>query len=367
MTNIIERTVLIEKRGRVWYEAAMGKYKCKVKINDVSASIEVGHVVKLRANDISVRSKFGTEMKYEPLEILTDRTLEVARAERADREKVAEAEKWLGFAEKDAESDKYRTNAIEKVTGYFYAKELSSDESLTERKNALVKKVAENRVAYEKQRQERWSQNANSNRGYNPLSQDGRRFILVPNDSSYSYVHEGMVTKISHSDTEYVIIEETDKRRFRIDNEMPSYLGSHLLGHEGEWASKVYYRKATQEEVDSAIAKEKVEKEERRRVEEQRAAEAAAAAERKAIIDKAMDMITKPSISERDAVDSIMIRYRREKFARASDVHEFRRIRNAHADYFNLHGYPLDLRGSGADAIPVPVVIAQKIIDRVAA
>lgn len=101
--------------------------------------------------------------------------------------------------------------------------------------------------------------------------------------------------------------------------------------------------------------------------EEKRSAEAAAAAERQAIITKAMELIDKPSVADRDTVDGIMNRYRREKFARASDLHEYRRIRSAHADYFNLRGYPLDLRGSGADAVPIPSVIAQKIIDRSAA
>lgn len=108
----------------------------------------------------------------------------------------------------------------------------------------------------------------------------------------------------------------------------------------------------------------RVRAEEQRRHDEKRAAEAAAAAERQAIITKAMELIDKPSVAERETVNGIMNRYRREKFARASDVHEYRRLRSSHTDYFNLCGYPLDLRGSGADAVPIPSVIAQKIIDR---
>lgn len=55
------------KKGRVWWEAELKNgHKCKVKINKFSQGLEVG-THTLIVDDISVRTKYGTDLKFDPI------------------------------------------------------------------------------------------------------------------------------------------------------------------------------------------------------------------------------------------------------------------------------------------------------------
>lgn len=54
----------IIKKNRVWIEATTGGYKCKIKVSPETENLTVGtHTVFVK--DISVRSKYGTDLKFE--------------------------------------------------------------------------------------------------------------------------------------------------------------------------------------------------------------------------------------------------------------------------------------------------------------
>ena len=65
------------------------------------------------------------------------------------------------------------------------------------------------------------------------------------------------------------VVVESFGKVFRVDEDMPSYCGGHLLGHEGERCCYAYWRDATAEEVAELEAAERIAAE---RAEERRAA-----------------------------------------------------------------------------------------------
>ncbi len=57
------RNFEIVKYGRVWIEAKLGNYKCKIKIDEKTKGL-YGNV-DLLVKDISIRSKYGTDLRFE--------------------------------------------------------------------------------------------------------------------------------------------------------------------------------------------------------------------------------------------------------------------------------------------------------------
>jgi len=60
---MITKTFKIEKTGRVWIQATQNGYNCKIKMSELTKDL-TGEVTLL-VEDISVRSKYGTDLRYE--------------------------------------------------------------------------------------------------------------------------------------------------------------------------------------------------------------------------------------------------------------------------------------------------------------
>jgi hypothetical protein len=56
-------TIIIEKKNRKYFAAKVNGYKCKLLIDENSEGLELG-THELLVNDISVRSKYGTDLIY---------------------------------------------------------------------------------------------------------------------------------------------------------------------------------------------------------------------------------------------------------------------------------------------------------------
>lgn len=112
--EIKEVTVITKKRARKYIHGITGKYKAQIIINDVSKDLEVDRVVRLLVKDVSVRKDMGNGrmstqiIRFEPIEILKDRSGEELR-------QAAQDLRWLEWAEKDAQEGKSNTNAIKKA------------------------------------------------------------------------------------------------------------------------------------------------------------------------------------------------------------------------------------------------------------
>jgi len=60
-------TLNIIKKGRVWFQCeTLSGYKCKLKVNEISEAFTAGNI-ELMVEDVSVRSKYGTDLKYSPV------------------------------------------------------------------------------------------------------------------------------------------------------------------------------------------------------------------------------------------------------------------------------------------------------------
>lgn len=65
----------IIKKGRVWFQCENENgYPCKLKINDITKELELGKH-RLTVNDISVRSSYGTDLKYEAVAEITESSI----------------------------------------------------------------------------------------------------------------------------------------------------------------------------------------------------------------------------------------------------------------------------------------------------
>lgn len=65
-------TVTIISKGRIWIAAKINGYDCKIKIDENSSKLEPGEH-EIFVKDISIRSKYGTEIRYELVETTKDK------------------------------------------------------------------------------------------------------------------------------------------------------------------------------------------------------------------------------------------------------------------------------------------------------
>ena len=212
MENI--KTLIINKKGRKYFDCVIGGYKAKLVINDVSANLENDRVVKLRVADLSERSKYGTSLKFEPLEILEDRDAEALRQAAAARKL---AEKWLGYAESDAKAGMSRTNAIKEARRL-----CKGHDQFADRLAALEAEIERNSAKEHQAKAEKIERRQNR--------------ILFPVSAM-----PAMNTPVQHGGA--TLVFESAGKSFRISEDHPSIEGSHLLGHEGELGCYCYYKK----------------------------------------------------------------------------------------------------------------------------
>ena len=131
-------TVKILKKGRKYWAAATDPkgWACKVVINEVSKDLKPGQIVSLDAEDVGTKTRWGSTYIYEPSAIATPELI-------AHQQALADARKWLGYAEGDAVKGWDHSNAINK------ALDLDADAypEIADRLAALKQKVTENKAA----------------------------------------------------------------------------------------------------------------------------------------------------------------------------------------------------------------------------
>ena len=131
-------TVKILKKGRKYWAAATDPkgWACKVVINEVSKDLKPGQIVSLDAEDVGTKTRWGSTYIYDPAAIATPELI-------AHQQALADARKWLGYAEGDAAKGWDHSNAINKTL------DLDADAypEIADRLTALRQKVAENKAA----------------------------------------------------------------------------------------------------------------------------------------------------------------------------------------------------------------------------
>ena len=131
-------TVKILKKGRKYWAAATDSkgWACKVVINEVSKDLKPGQIVSLDAEDVGTKTRWGSTYIYEPSAIATPELI-------AHQQALADARKWLGYAEGDAAKGWDHSNAISKTL------DLDADAypEIADRLIALRQKVAKNKAA----------------------------------------------------------------------------------------------------------------------------------------------------------------------------------------------------------------------------
>ncbi len=224
----------IGKRGRQYFAAKLdGKYNSKVTINSISEAFTDGQVVALEVNDLSVNSRYGTDLKFEPTRVMTDKDVKQAKLE-------AEVVKHLKWARENVAKDILSGSAINfvmdnewKVDGEALKTEITAFKADLAAAHKAQRAANEaSRAAQEKQ----WAtEKAERQEG-------ASRRILFPRAKRPQFhvpVRSGSA----------VVVYTGEGKAFRINSEHPSTHGSHLLGYEGEFGNYCYYRLATTDEV----------------------------------------------------------------------------------------------------------------------
>lgn len=228
MTDISRKTLTIVKRGRKYLECTLGRAKAQLVISDLTAHLEAGAVVEIPVRDLSERSKYGANLRFE------------AVSEEAAQQVLAlvEAEKWLGFAERDVQNGSYKSNAVIQART-----RCPAFPQLTDRLAAVAAKAQKNADEYESQAAERQRvyQEEKMAREEKQASRRANR-VLVPLAVRPA---KGIPTRLAGR----ILVIEDFGKSFRIDESAPSCNGSHLLGYEGEMGCYAYYRLATDDEI----------------------------------------------------------------------------------------------------------------------
>lgn len=110
--KILLKEFTILSRGRKLFDCVMGKYPAKLEINDVSKDLQVGDTVLLHVSDQSRRSRYGTALRFEPIGVVDPDRIEEYKSHWSNRKN---AEKWLWFAQVDAENGLTHSNAIQRI------------------------------------------------------------------------------------------------------------------------------------------------------------------------------------------------------------------------------------------------------------
>lgn len=219
------RTLIIRNRGRKYFDCISGGHRAQLIINEVSAGLQTGCLVTVEVWDHTVRTKFGSTVRFEPIAILHNQAgSELPGAIRT----LALAEKWLGFAESDARQGLYKTNAIgqaiQLVQGYTH---------LEHRLEALRTRINHNRTEVPTGRSQSIARQTAGRRRLRVLYP----VSMLPQLGVPVRMRSRAIVFVSYG------------QRFRIHEGHPTTEGSHLFGHEFEWGCYCYYRTATADEI----------------------------------------------------------------------------------------------------------------------
>lgn len=240
--SLTVKTFFINRRGRRYFACTLARHAAKLVINPVSDVLEVGRTATLEVKDISFRTSYGTELRFEPVRVLDYG--EAARIAGAARRR-AEIDRHLDYAKSDAANGLCRTKAILaalEADGHF--------PELAEQIGSLKAQVEANRRA-EQERQRQWA----AERAEQARQRVERRAELTTRRILYPVSGIPALNVPRRVEGGTVVFTGTGKR-FRIDENHPSMGNPHLLGHEGSLGCYCYFRDATEEEVRELEARE---------------------------------------------------------------------------------------------------------------
>lgn len=103
------KTIIVKSRGRLWFTGVMGGRKARLAIDAVTTNLPLDQIVTFEGEDLSTRTDFGVDLKFRATAILSVRDAAQARAAAEQRKN---AERWLGYAESDVRDGFSRTKAI---------------------------------------------------------------------------------------------------------------------------------------------------------------------------------------------------------------------------------------------------------------
>ncbi len=273
-------TVKILKKGRKYWSAATDPkgWACKVVINDVSKNFTPGQIVSLEAEDVGTKTRWGSTYIYDPAAIATPELI-------AHQQALADARKWLRYAEDDAEKGWDHSNAIDRTLDL----DIDAYPEIADRLTALKQKVAENKTANEAAREARKKRQAEQRTAEAKAHEEehaaavkaseeklGKR-ILVSADYCPP---TGKPWRMHNRPGGKIIVIESYGKKWYLRSEDACCYG---MLPDDQWVRYAYYRDATPEEVAAVEASE----EEARKAAAERKARSERLYEIKSIIRKA--------------------------------------------------------------------------------
>lgn len=129
----------IVSRGRKYFTAQLGKATAKVLINGVVNDLQPDQSVELAVNDLSKRSKYGSTLIFEPIQMVGDIMTDAQR--HAINRRRYDTERALTKAERDASRGYYYSQNV------IYGLAISKDsEEFSDRRAALKARVDANKA-----------------------------------------------------------------------------------------------------------------------------------------------------------------------------------------------------------------------------
>lgn len=212
--NTTTKTIEIISKGRKYFAAKLGgKFPCKLDINSVTRDFAAGMTVTVDVIDRSSRSRYGSDIRFEAVGVVTNADLE-------ERTALRQAEYWLGLAEQDARRGLTRTRAIGEALDRG-----GKHEVLASRVTALKSQV-EATLAAAAARSQLPLHTTQKNKNY-----DARFPFLLD-------ACPAVGTEVEVYGGKYTV--KGLGKAFRMSDDMPSMYGHTLLGHEGEWVRYAY-------------------------------------------------------------------------------------------------------------------------------
>ncbi len=239
-------TFKIAKRGRKWFSGTVGKgYKAELFINGTTTGLKEGQEVKFMGQDLSVRNKYGTTIRYAATKIINE-------ANARQVEWFRDAQKWLGYAESDAKEGKWFTNALQKAQSY----RLLVPE-LAERIDELTRQSKEGveRLKAQKQQQDAaaqaFSEQAATPSSVHAVPASQRRKLFSERDRNRPSLNQP-----ERLDNRVVVYTSKGKSFMIREDDMDFY----RTEWDGTSGAYYYYREATAEEIRQLEQREAVEK-----------------------------------------------------------------------------------------------------------
>lgn len=256
----------------------LGGFKAQLAIDDVTRDLEVDQIVTFEGEDRSVRSGYGSTLKFKAWRIVGERSAEEARQAAWARR---EAEKWLRYARDDAEQGLTYSNALAKA-GQMAAPYAELHEEIF----AIKELVKANRVTAPLREAGRWLGLAigdarcgrSRTNAIRQALEDAPAFPELADDLAVlrdllaaQQAAEAAEARVVPSRTVVVdapplgvpvrfngrpIVVTQVVRPVRIGEEDASLYGGHLLGYEGDRGVLVEYRPATDPEVATLAERE---------------------------------------------------------------------------------------------------------------